>query len=299
MNLAALKAFVAAAHSQSFSRAAEALFLTQPGLSKRIVGLENALNTKLFERLGSGVVLTEAGQTFLPYAERVCDTLNDAKSALLNLEAEVNGRLRFGTTQHIALYHLQEVLEHFMQSFPEVDMNVAFIDSQQAEQLLLDDTLELAYITQPLEKNPNIEYRRVSHERLCFVVNKAHPLAQRGAVQLNDLSKYRAIVPAESAFTRQYLDKLFQEQGVTLNAWTPSDFLEIMRLFAATGAGWSVLPENMLDERFAILPLARFEISRPLVMAWRKHQPLSLPAEVFLQRCRIHSPLDDPQADLR
>ena len=103
MDNAQLKAFVAVADSQSFSRAADQLHLTQPAVSKRIGNLEAELGQRLFDRVGHAVHLTPAGQTLLPRARRLLQDMDDASTALSNLTGriavtrdEIRQRFRMG-----------------------------------------------------------------------------------------------------------------------------------------------------------------------------------------------------------
>ena len=106
MDLANLNAFIAIAEAGSFSEAAERLHLTQPAVSKRIAGLEQQLDTRLFDRLGREVSLTEAGRALLPRAYQILYVLDDTRRALTNLNGEVSGRLTLATSHHIGLHRL-------------------------------------------------------------------------------------------------------------------------------------------------------------------------------------------------
>lgn len=282
MNIAALKAFVAAAEQQSFSRAAEILHLTQPGLSKRIVGLENELKHSLFERLSNGVLLTDAGRLLLPHAQQILERSDDIKLALLGLDNELCGRLRFGTTQHLALYHLQSVLQQFTSNFHAVDLSIDFHSSSEAEKKVLSGALDMAYITQPPDVLPQLNYQSVAEERLVFVAAKAHPLSRVKQLTLDDLAAFKAILPPKSSHMRMYIDQIFSQASVALNVTEPSRYLEVLRLVAASGLGWTVLAEKMLDDRFTRLPLPDYELCRSLVVVSHKERQLSPPCHALL-----------------
>lgn len=106
MDLANLSAFIAIAETGSFSGAGERLHLTQPAISKRIAGLEQQLDVRLFDRLGREVTLTEAGRALLPRAYQILNVLDDTRRALTNLTGEVSGRLTLATSHHIGLHRL-------------------------------------------------------------------------------------------------------------------------------------------------------------------------------------------------
>jgi len=287
MKVSALKAFVVAAREGSFSSAAEALHLTQPGLSKRIVALENELKHPLFERLSNGVLLTEAGSLLLPHAEAIVNRADAMKAALINLDNELSGQVRFGTTQHIALYHLQDALQRFSQNYSHVDTHIDFLTSSEAEKKILNGLLDLACITQPLESHPQLEYLKAGEEKLVFVVAKDHALSGIERLTLKDLGCFKAILPSVSSFTRQHVDRVFAERGIRLDVVEPSDYFEVLRIMAATGLGWSLLAERMVDDRFYRLPLAEFEIRRPLVIVRHRERTLSPACQRFLESCEM------------
>ncbi|HBK49428.1 MAG TPA: LysR family transcriptional regulator, partial [Pseudomonas sp.] len=132
MDLANLSAFIAIAETGSFSGAAERLFLTQPAISKRIAGLEQQLDVRLFDRLGREVTLTEAGRALLPRAYQILNVLDDTRRALTNLTGAVSGRLTLATSHHIGLHRLPPLLRVFTRQYPAVALDIQFMDSEQA-----------------------------------------------------------------------------------------------------------------------------------------------------------------------
>ena len=106
MELAALQAFLAISDQGSYSAAAEHLYLTQPAISKRIKGLEEELEVKLFERVGRRMHLTHAGRVLLPKARELVLQAQDMKHLASNLHSEVAGPLLLGTSHHIGLHRL-------------------------------------------------------------------------------------------------------------------------------------------------------------------------------------------------
>ena len=113
MDLANLNAFIAIAEAGSFSEAGERLHLTQPAVSKRIAGLEQQLNVRLFDRIGREVSLTEAGRALLPRAYQILNVLDDTRRALTNLNGEISSRLTLATSHHIGLHRLPPLLRAF------------------------------------------------------------------------------------------------------------------------------------------------------------------------------------------
>src|SRR5690349_18299474 len=157
MDTQILRSFVEVLELQSFSKAATALHLSQPAISKRIAALEDQLGTPLFDRIGREIHPTEAGRTFLPYAKRMLAEAEDSRRALTRLSGHISGRLSFGTSHHIGLHRLPSVLRLFVSEYPEVDLDIHFMDSEEACHAVEQGRLELGIVTLPPERLPRLE----------------------------------------------------------------------------------------------------------------------------------------------
>ena len=132
MDFSALEAFVTVAEQGSFSRAAEALHLTQPAISKRVAALESELDARLFDRIGRKVNLTEAGDALLSNARRILQELEESRRVIANLSTEVRGRLSLATSHHAGLHRLPPVLRIYTKQYPQVELDLHFMDSESA-----------------------------------------------------------------------------------------------------------------------------------------------------------------------
>ena len=248
MDTQALTAFLAVAESGSFSTAAERLFLTQPAVSKRIAQLEQQLGTRLFDRVGRRIRLTEAGEALLPRARQVLLDLEDMSRAISNLTGTVSGTLRIGPSHHIGLHRLPPVLRRFSREYPDVKLDIHFIDSEEAWEAVLHGDLEMGVVTLPPQPDPRLHSQAVWQDPLVFMAAPEHPLARLDRVTLETLTGYSAILPSPVTFTRRIVESLFEEQALTLNISMSTNYLETIHMMVSIGLGWSVLPETMLDD---------------------------------------------------
>ncbi|MTI52665.1 MAG: LysR family transcriptional regulator [Alcanivorax sp.] len=248
MDTQALTAFLAVAESGSFSTAAERLFVTQPAVSKRIAQLEQQLGTRLFDRVGRRIRLTEAGEALLPRARQVLLDLEDMSRAISNLTGTVSGTLRIGTSHHIGLHRLPPVLRRFSREYPDVKLDIHFIDSEEAWEAVLHGDLEMGVVTLPPQPDPRLHSEAVWQDPLVFMAAPEHPLARLESVPLETLTGYSAILPSPVTFTRRIVESLFEEQALTLNISMSTNYLETIHMMVSIGLGWSVLPETMLDD---------------------------------------------------
>ena len=282
MDLANLNAFIAIAEAGSFSEAAERLHLTQPAVSKRIAGLEQQLDTRLFDRLGREVSLTEAGRALLPRAYQILNVLDDTRRALTNLNGEVSGRLTLATSHHIGLHRLPPLLRAFTRQHPQVALDIQFLDSEVAYEEILHGRAELAVITLAPETREPVHAVAVWDDPLDFVAAPEHPLARNGAVTLADVALHPAVFPGGNTFTHHIVQGLFQAQGLTPNIAMSTNYLETIKMMVSIGLAWSVLPRTMLDDQVVRLPLPGIQLQRRLGYILHRERTLSNAARAFM-----------------
>ncbi|MFI0473951.1 LysR family transcriptional regulator [Halomonas sp. HMF6819] len=265
MDTQSLQAFIAVADTQSFSRAAEQLHLTQPAISKRIATLETQVGARLFDRIGRRISLTEAGRLLRPRALHIMQSVEDSRRALANLSGQVGGTLTLGTSHHIGLHRLPPILKHYTECHPDVALDLRFQDSELAYQGVIDGTLEIAVVTlapTPIERLETVELWR---DRLCFVCAPDHPLArQKTPLTLDTLSTFTCVMPGLKTFTHTLIETRFIGAGLTLSVGMATNYLETLKMMCSVGLGWSVLPEKMLDDSLVELNVQTPLIERPL-----------------------------------
>jgi len=275
MDIAALKAFIAVADSGSFSLAAEQLFLTQPAISKRVSALENELEARLFDRIGRGVSLTEAGQALLPRARNILLDLEDSVRALSNLSGEVHGTLRFGTSHHIGLHRLPPVLKEFVHVYPEVRLDIRFMDSEEACLAVEHGELELAIVTLPPSPANVLQTEKVWDDPLAIMVARDHPLAHKRRPTLRDLASHPVILPATGTYTRQIAEAAFKDVDLHLDIALSTNYLETIHMLVSVGIGWSLLPVTMQDDQTRVLSVSALSLSRSLGVVYHRDRTLS------------------------
>jgi DNA-binding transcriptional LysR family regulator len=285
MDIQSIQAFIEVSDSGSFSRAADALFLTQPAISKRIQSLEQALDVKLFDRIGKRVQLTEAGLALLPGCRRILDEIDESQRIISNLRGAPSGVLSLATSHHIGLHRLPPVLRRFADQYPAVDLQLQFMDSEQAcEQVLRGDT-ELAIVTLPFDADPRLVLQRVWHDPMHCVVASDHPLAGVGRLTLKQLMKEPAVLPSSNTFTRRLIDKalgLDDETSILLE----TNYMETIKVMVATGLGWGVVPDSMLDESLSVIELSGVRMARELGAVFHNARTRSSAANAMMEQLR-------------
>lgn len=282
MDTQALAAFVEVADCGSFTRAAGTLHLSQPAISKRLKSLEDQLGQSLFDRVGRKVLLTEAGRALLPHARQVLQTLEDGRRALSSLSGQVSGRLSIGTSHHIGLHRLPPVLKQFVAAYPDVDLDLHFMDSEDACEAVLAGRLELGIVTLPLQPLPHLQAQCVWPDPLTVVVAPSHPLAGRDTVELTELARHPAVLPDADTYTHRIIRAELEKRGAEPRVRLATNYLETLKMLGAIGLGWTVLPVSMLDSSVVAVSVRDFAPDREL--GWVRHtgRAVSSPAQALI-----------------
>lgn len=289
MNTADLQAFIAVAEDESFSRAAEALHLTQPAVSKRVAVLEDLLGARLFDRIGRRVALTEAGRALLPRARRILAEIDDSRRVLADLSGEVRGRLSIATSHHIGLHRLPPVLRAVAVRYPQVELDLHFMDSEQACTQVEHGDPELGIVTLPTAPSDRLVLVPLWDDPLDIVVACDHPLAGTKRSRIEALAEHSAIMPAVGTFTRAVIMRAFEERALTLRVAMETNYLETIRMMVSIGLGWSALPRTMLGEDLVALRIPGLALARTLGLVRHRERTLSNAARAMEAVLREHA----------
>lgn len=280
MDTNTLQAFLAVADTGSFSLAGERLYLTQPAMSKRVAALEEELGTKLFERLGRRVLLTEAGRTLLPKARHIIAEMAESRQLIANLSTEVGGTLQLATSHHVGLHRLPQILRDYSRKFPQVEFDLHFMESEAGCEAVAAGALELAVVTLPPIVPDKLHLHPVWEDPLAVMVSREHVLAGRTA-DAADLGNHQAILPEKGTVTRRLIENGLASRGVNLRIGVETNYLETIRMLVSAGLGWSVLPLSMLDQDLVCIQLSEVSFHRWLGIVRHRSRTLSRAAQVF------------------
>lgn len=291
-----LRAFALVAQAGSFSQAAEQLHLTQPAVSKRVALLEDQLGATLFDRIGRTVSLTEAGRALLPHAKSIELELLWAQQSVRDLSGDVGGQLRLATSHHIGLHRLPPVLSQFSRDFPDVHIDIDFMDSEQAYELIGQGKVELAVVTLAPSPAHNVITLPIWHDPLDFMIAKDHEmLCGNSRTTLQAMSGHPAILPGLNTYTGQIIKQLFDEHDLQLQVSLATNYLETIRMMASVGLGWTILPRSMCDATLAPLIVDNVNIERTLGLVYHRGRSLSRAAQAFIES--VESLADTPLSD--
>ncbi len=289
MDRQSLSAFLEVAECGSFSIAAEKLGLTQPAVSKRVAGLEHHLDTPLFDRIGRQVTLTEAGFALLPRAEGIMQSMIEAEHSVRDLSGSVTGKLTLATSHHIGLHKLPSVLRRFSQKYPDVGLDIDFLDSERAYELMLRGKIELSVVTLDPNLDPVFYAETIWPDPLHLALAADHPLLELEDVALSILSKYPAILPGLNTYTGQIVSNLFNKHGLKLNVSMSTNYLETIKMMVSIGLGWSILPAGMLESPIRSIALGEPSLHRELGFVYLRKRSLSNAASAFIRELQMEA----------
>lgn len=282
MDIPSLTAFLTVAECNSFSLAAEKLHLTQPAVSKRIASLESQLDTQLFDRIGRQINLNEAGRILLPKARQMLALMKDSRQEISNLKTQVKGTLAMATSHHIGLRRLPGILREYSRRYPEVRLDIRFVDSEVAYEMLIRGDIEFGIVTLSPDNPDRFESRLIWNDPLMFMAAKDHPLSSLKKVSTQQLSEHQAILPSSNTFTHRLVRELFEQESLSLQTAMTSNYLETIRMLASIGLAWTILPASMLDDDLVALKTQCRTPSRELGYITHRERTLSNATNAFL-----------------
>lgn len=288
MNLNYLKVFFAVANAQSFSKAAKELHVSQPTISVQVKNLEQDLGVKLFQQIGKKIFLTDEGSTLHKYAKQIFHLHDEAEEAIKEYKGLTKGRLVIGASTTPGIYILPKILGQFRKKFPGIDTILEISNSQDIEQKIITNELELALCGGDVIANPNIQAKTITHDNLVVVVSEEHPLANQKAINLNDILNETFIVREPGSSTRIALEHRLQQLGRKIKISMQFGSLEAIKQAVAANLGVSILSQFVIDQEVCagqlhVVHIPELEIKRDIKVVFHKDKKLSAPTNAFLR----------------
>ena len=267
MLLTQVEAFIEVAREGGLGRAATNLFVTQPALTARLQGLEAELGQPLFVRTRRGMVLTDAGRSFLPYAERALETLRDGAAIVGEVGRGTSGQLAIGAAPAVSTYVLPPLLDRFVHEHPGVRLLVRTGHSEEIVDMVLRSEVQLGLVREL--RDPRVESRPIYADELVLVVATGHPFAAPGAtgsVPVEALAEERLIFFDRTSSYYDLTNAMFREAGVSPRGAIELDNIDAAKKMVQQGLGVALLPNTAVSEDVERGLLRRIEITgaRPI-----------------------------------
>lgn len=215
MTLEQLRIFLAVAEREHLTRAAEHLHLTPSAVSAAIRALEDRHQVRLFDRIGRGIALTEAGLLFLGEARAILDRAAAAEAMLSDLGNLARGALIVGASQTTASYHLPQMLMAFHDAHPAIALRLVTGNTETIGQAVVEGRVELGFIEGPFA-SPLVQRIAVAEDELIALVAPSHPWASRRGLGPGDIAAARWVLREEGSGTRATFEQHLHSVGLSI-----------------------------------------------------------------------------------
>jgi DNA-binding transcriptional LysR family regulator len=283
-NLHQLHIFRAVADRRSFSRAAELLYLSQPGVSLQVKALEKTVGMPLLERHGRTLRLTEAGRELYTYSERIFALLEEARMVLDELSGARRGTVKVGASTTAGIYVVPGALGAFHRSNPNVKLTLDVVNRFTAQERLVNDEVDLA-VMGLIEDAHELEVAEFAPNELVVIASPRHPLAGRVRIPLEELAREAFLFREQGSGTRTDVERLFAERGIPRVGMELRSTGAIKQAVAAD-LGIAVMPLvaielELLARRLVVLDVEGFPVMRSWSLVRRAGRHLSAAADAL------------------
>jgi DNA-binding transcriptional LysR family regulator len=287
INLNQFRTFFLAAKQKSITKAAEALYITQPAVTMQIKSFEQSLGLKLFRKHGKELQLTDVGMVLFDYAEKVFEIVDQVEYVLKSYGDLTQGSLTIGTTRSFARHLMPELLSRFQERYPKVKVFLKVGSSQR----IVDGLREFKYDLGIIGRLPNLKKLEVipyTKEEFCLVTSPKHRFAKRGKVSLSELNNEPIIIRESGSGSRHAILSLLNSHNMRPSVLVEAGSVEFIKEYIIKGQGISFLytPEIELEARMGLLKSLGIKEGPILVqtdIVFPKGADLSPPAQAFLQ----------------
>jgi DNA-binding transcriptional LysR family regulator len=293
MDIHRLMVFCKVIDLQSFTKAAEAVNLTQPTISEHIRALEESLGEKLVDRLGREILPTPAGKVLYRYAREIIGLRDKAIQAIGKFKGDLTGSLYVGASTIPGTYILPRLIGSFKASYPSIHITLKIGSSGQIVQKLLDGQVEFGMIGARWDEK-RISLEEVYSDEIVLVGYRGHPWDGRESVELNELAGMPFVMRERSSGTRMVVTKELETAGFAVslfNVVAEMSSTEAVREAIKARIGISFLSSHAVMEdvergSLFVVPLMKISIHRPFFLAQRKNRGLSPLCSAFLEHLR-------------
>ncbi len=285
MDFDQLESFLEVARHNSFSRAAEKRFRTQPAISSQIRALEEEVGARLFDRSGGKVALTGAGKVFQQYAEQTLDARKNMLVTIAEMERVPRGEIVVGANEATCLHILPEVFAEFKKLYPEVGVQISRLERAKILESIIENSVDFGVVSTPVA-DKRLTVVNIHRDELVIITPPGHPLSRMKQAAIAEVVNYPLLLPKVGR-TRDALESLFDERRLKPKIAMELDSSELLKRFVAAdvGVGFIARSNVVEDVKAGVLcaiTLADGSIRRDLALVFRKDKALSRAALAFI-----------------
>ena len=259
---------------KSFTKAAKVLFLSQSYISKQIKALEQTLGVDLLRRNSRIVSLTENGQIFLQYSERILTLCEESYRALIDLKNGERGNLSIGASQTIGTYLMPRLLALFAQNYPQIDLKVQVNSTRLIAKLIINRQIDLAIVggEVPKELKQNLTIDHFVEDELNLIISNLNPFAKHQNIRKEDLYHLNFITLHSNSTIRKFVDNVLKQNNIETNQFNvimQLNSIEAIKTAVSLGLGVSFVSSSAIEKEIKlrtikILKIENITIARTL-----------------------------------
>ena len=274
MTLQQLRYFQVLAKIQHYTKASQALFISQPSLSYAMSELEKELNVRLFEKHGKKISLSAQGEVFLKYIEAALHQLDEGirKTKLLN---PMRGTINLGYISSLSSTFLPEVLTSFYKDESNNAITFNFVQNlnNALMESLRDGEIDLAFCPNP---SKDISHIPILEQELCLIVPRSHPYAGRKELDIHDVKNEPFILTNRKSGLRRLITTIFKEMKISPKIAFEAEECNVAITFVALNYGLSIIPRppTIDNAEVACVRLKNPEFCRIVYLAWAESKKL-------------------------
>jgi LysR family transcriptional regulator, cyn operon transcriptional activator len=265
----------------SFTRAAQALHVSQPALSQQVKELEERVGAQLLDRSGRTVRATDLGAIYLQHAGRALEELEQASRAVRDVEDLSTGSLRLGVTLSVATYLIGPLLQRFRKSYPGITLAIQVSPQESIEPALRDDALDLGIGFGDLPSE-DLEVTPLHHERPTLIVGKHHAKMRKAVVTAKELAQMDLALLDASFSTRRIADQYFRSKKLRPKIVVEANSIEALMEIVRHTDLVTLLPENIVSTGLTAVKLQPALETRRAALLRRKNAYCSAATKAFM-----------------
>lgn len=290
MEFRQLKTFLTVARQLSFYKAAQKLHYAQSSVSAQIMALEDELGVKLFDRLGRRILLTEAGERLIPYAEKITALAHEGRSALVRPKS-LSGTLTVRVPETLAVCHLPAILSTFRSRYPNVSLRFITCTHDKLAKDLRKGVTDLAFLITDSISGGDLEIEQLSVEPLVLVARPDHPLSAKPHITTEQLSGETLLLSRTDCSYRRIVERLFQQEEIRINKMVELNSVAAIKACVRRGLGITIIPEisvrqELEEEKMARIDWVEGPLEAALLMIWLTERWQSPSLSAFVDTCR-------------
>lgn len=287
MTLRHMRIFQKIYETQSVTRAAEALHMTQPAVTRALQELEKYYGLRLFERLNRRLTVTEAGRRMYDYALHLTETFDTMEKSLRDWERQ--GVLRVGASVSLGCSLLPQLARTFQEEHPGVEVRVRIANGELLRRDLLENRLDLALL-EGEENGADLMLTPFAAGEMALIVPPGHPLARAGGATLAQAAAYPLLLRETGSATRRFLDQLLMSRGLAVQPVWESASTQALLSAVREGLGitlvpWALARQTVLRGEAERCPVTDAELIRRRYVAWHPSKYVTGTMREFVNLC--------------